>query len=242
MWEPIVLGCLAGGATIAGVLVVRAWQTQALRYSHHVNSFAAGLLLATALVALLPDAQELNEVAPLYALAGFVAFLILETFLVMHSGAELHYARSATRAARAAVFFWGLFLHSLLDGLVITVTYATAPRIGLVTALAVIAHEFPEGVTSFSLLIEKMRPGRAMALSLAVSVATPAGVLAGLPVLRAVRPQLMGAALAVVAGSFLYLAASDIVPEMREENAIWNTAFLIAGVLFLLALHRFLGH
>jgi len=242
MSEAMLLGGFAGFVTIIGILMVKAWHRQALAYSHCINSFAAGLILTAAIVALFPEALEANRQAPVYVLAGFAAFLILEIFLVLHSGAEVHYPQRTQSAARGMVFFWGLFLHSLLDGAVIAVGYATAPKIGLVTALAVIAHELPEGVTTFSLLLEKISERKAMILSLAVAVATPVGVLVGLPFLPALQPSFLGAALGLVAGSFLYIAASDIVPEIREGKAAQNVAFLLAGALSLALLQHFIGH
>jgi ZIP family zinc transporter/zinc and cadmium transporter len=240
MAQSILFGALAGAVTLAGILIIRFWRAQALRYSHYINSFAAGLILTAAVSALLPHAIESNQHAPLYAMAGFVAFLILESFLVMHSGAEVHYPQR--RDARAVVYFWGLCLHSLLDGVIIALGFAAGPRVGLVTALAVIGHELPEGVTTFSLLMQRISERRALAMSVAVALATPAGALLGVLALPALAPTFMGAAVGVVAGSFLYVAASDIVPEIREEKAVQNAAFLVAGVLFLALLHHFLAH
>lgn len=241
MREAILLGCLAGLATVLGIVMVKMWHERALLYSHYINSFAAGLIVTAALSALLPDALRMNPHASLYAVGGFAAFLTLENFLVMHSGAEVHYSQASRSAARGMVFFWGLFLHSFLDGLVIAVGFATSARIGLVTALAVIGHEVPEGVTTFSLLLRKISERKTVVLSLAVAVATPVGVLVGLPLLPALEPSFMGAAVAAVAGSFLYLAASDIVPEIREEKALQNTAFLLLGVVFMALIHHLLG-
>ncbi len=241
MWQPVLFGGLAGAVTVVGILLIRLWHEQALRYSHYINSFAAGLILTAAVSVLLPRSLEANEHAPLYVLAGFTAFLILEAFLVMHSGAEVHYPERRRLAARGMVFFWGLFFHSLLDGLIIAVGFATGPKLGLVTALAVVAHELPEGVTTFSLLLQRIDERKAMALALAVALATPAGALVGVTLLPALEPAFMGAVLAVVAGSFLYIAACDIVPEIREEKAVQNTAFLVAGMLFLAVLHHFVA-
>ncbi|NIO09410.1 MAG: ZIP family metal transporter, partial [Deltaproteobacteria bacterium] len=126
------------------------------------------------------------------------------------------------------VFFWGLLLHSLLDGLIIAVGFATDHEVGMVTALAVISHELPEGITTFSLLLQNMRDRTAMALAFAVALATPAGGWIGLAVLPA-SGSMMGAATGLVVGSFLYIAATDIVPEIREKKGAQNIAALVAG-------------
>ena len=242
MWETALLSGLAGLLTMAGILLLKLWHVHALRYSHHINSFAAGLILAAAMSVLLPRALAIDEHAALYALLGFVAFLLLETFLVMHSGAEVHYPERRRGAARGMVFFWGLFLHSFLDGLVIAVGFGTGLRIGLVTALAVIAHELPEGITTFSLLLQRMSGRTAMKLAIAVALATPAGGLFGIAVFPLLDPAVLGPVVALVAGSFFYIAATDMVPEIREENALRNTAFLVAGLVFMEIVHHFIGH
>jgi zinc transporter ZupT len=240
MWQTIVFSGLAGLITIVGILLTKSWHRASLRYSHYINSFAAGIILTTALTELLPRGLEYSEHASLYALGGFVAFLILETFLVVHSGAEVHYPQRRS-AAKGFVFFWGLFFHSLLDGLIIAVGFATDYEVGLITALAVISHEFPEGITTFSLLRQNISDQKATLLGVAVALATPAGGLIGVAFFPAPE-SVMAAAMGLVVGSFLYVAATDIVPEIREEKATGNTVALVAGSLFMIALHQFLAH
>jgi zinc and cadmium transporter len=240
MWPTIIFSGLAGLFTIAGILLTKVWHRSSLRYSHYINSFAAGFILTAALVELLPRGLTYNEDASLYALGGFVASLVLETFLVVHSGAEVHYP-DRRGAAKGYVFFWGLFFHSFLDGLIIAVGFATDYRVGLVTALAVISHEFPEGITTFSLLLQNISGRRAMVLAIAVALATPAGGLIGLALLPAPESA-MGGAMGLVVGSFVYIAATDIVPEIREQKGVQNTVALAAGCLFTIVVHHFLAH
>jgi zinc and cadmium transporter len=240
MWQTIIFSGLAGLITILGILLTRLWHRSSLRYSHYINSFAAGIILTTALMDLLPHGLEHNEHAPIYAIGGFVAFLIIEIFLVVHSGAEVHYPHRRG-AARGYVFFWGLFLHSFLDGLIIAIGFATDYQVGLVIAVAVISHEFPEGITTFSLLLQNISGRKAMVLAVAVALATPAGGFIGLAVLPAAE-SMMGAAIGLVVGSFLYIAATDIVPEIREEKGVQNTIVLAAGSLFMIIMHHVFPH
>lgn len=239
MIETVLFSGLAGLITIAGVLMVRIWHRYALRYSHFINSFAAGLILTAGTTVLFPRAIErLDHQAGLYVVGGFALFLILETLLVFHSGAEFHYG-SRTRA-RGMVFFWGLFLHSLLDGVVIAIGFATSFDLGILTSVAVISHELPEGITTFSLLLDKLQGRTALWLAVAVALATPIGGIVGAVLLTQVSGHFMGAAIAVVAGSFLYIAATDIVPEIREEKAGRSIACMILGMIFLALIHHFL--
>ena len=180
MWQTVPFSFLAGLLTLVGIVTIKLFHDQALRYSHYINSFAAGIILTVAIASLLPHAVEQNRHAGLYALGGFAAFLVLETFLVLHSGAEVHYPERSNGAARGIVFFWGLFLHSLLDGVIIAAAFAGGNRIGLVTTLAVVSHELPEGITTFALLLRKLKERTAMSLAIAVALATPVGGLIGL--------------------------------------------------------------
>ena len=232
---------LAGVVTVAGIALTRRWHAQSLRYSHYINSFAAGFILAVALFDLLPEALEASHAAPLWVLGGFIVFLVLEAFLIFHSGAEVHYPERRHGAAKGLVYFWGLLFHSFLDGLVIAVGFAADHQLGLVISMAVISHEFPEGITTFSLLLKHIDARRAVWLALAVAVATPAGGLTGALFIPPTQ-AFMGAAAGLVAGSFIYISATDIVPEIREERAFQNTLALTAGSLFLYVIHLFLGH
>jgi len=238
MWETIALACVADAATIAGILLVKAWRRQALGYSHAINSLAAGLILAASLTALLPvAAKTLGEQAGFYMLGGFMMFLLLETFLVTHAGAEMH--RDA-RTARGMVFFWGLFMHSFLDGISIAVGFAAGTHIGYLIALAVIGHKLPEGITTFSLLLQKLKYRTALGLSVLVAFATPAGALLGVALRPVLPPDALAYLTAIVAGDFMYVAATDIVPEIREERPARNIAFLALGMAALIALHQFM--
>jgi len=239
MTHTILASSIAGMLTIVGILMLKLAHRYALRYSHYINSFAAGLILAAAISALLPQAiREGRHNAGVWALGGFAVFLILETFLVFHSGAEVHYSSAEARKARGVVFFWGLFLHSLLDGIIIAIGFAAGPGVGLVTALAVVSHELPEGITTFSLLLSRMSGRQALLMSLAVALATPTGGLVGLGLLPVLTPSLTAGAAAFVAGSFVYVAATDMVPEIREEHSGPNIIAMLAGMAFLVFLHQ----
>jgi zinc transporter ZupT len=237
----ILFSGLAGAVTVVGIALTRRWHAQSLRYSHYINSFAAGLILTVALFDLFPKALEASHLASLWVLAGFIIFLVFEDFLIFHSGAEVHYPERREGVAKGLVYFWGLLFHSFLDGLVIAVGFAADDQLGLMISMAVISHEFPEGITTFSLLLKHIDARRALWLALAVAVATPAGGLAGALFIPP-SEALMGGAAGLVAGSFIYISATDIVPEIREAKAFQNTLALLAGSVFLFLIHLFLDH
>jgi ZIP family zinc transporter/zinc and cadmium transporter len=230
---------IAGLSTILGIIMVIYNERWVLKHSHYVNSFAAGLILGIAFFHLFPESLELSENALLFIFIGFLLFYLLETVLVIHSGAEIHFGeKDDPQHAKGMVMFSGLFLHSLLDGIIIGVGFEIDPKLGLLTSLGVILHELPEGVTSFSLLIGSIKRKTALKLSIAVALATPLGALISLTFLGGLSKAMVGLLLAMAGGSFLYVGASDLIPETHEEKGFSNAGFLLLGVLFLYSLSR----
>lgn len=229
----LVYGGIAGGATLVGILSVL-WQHElALRYSRYINSFAAGTLLTLALAHLIPEATELTSRSLLAVLASFLAFYLLEAAVVFHSGSEIHFDQGCAREAhnKGPVIFSGLFLHSLVDGFVIAVGFAVSFELGLLAAGAVILHELPEGITSFALLLSRMTRKTALILSVTVALATPIGAALAMGPLQGLSESWLGVLLAVAAGSFLYLAAADLIPETHEGNVLHNVGAVLLGAI-----------
>ncbi len=233
---------IAGFATIVGVILVIMNAKWIVKHSHFVNSFAAGLILAITFFHLLPEALKLTEDAVLFLFIGFLIFYLLENVVVLHSGSEVHFSEKADpRHAKGVVMFTGLFIHSLLDGVIIGIGFELDPRLGWLTAFGVISHELPEGVTTFSLLINSIKRKAAVYLSLAVAVATPLGALVSLTFIGSLSETVIGAMLALAGGSFLYISASDLIPETHEEKGLHNAGFLMLGVCFLYLINILTG-
>ncbi len=231
---------IAGAATLGGISVVRWKQDLAVKYSHYVNSFAAGALITIALAELIPESVALTSNALLVVLASFIAFYLLEVAVVFHSGSAIHTCETCPRKAhsKGPVIFSGLFLHSLIDGFIIAAGFEVSRELGLLTATGVILHELPEGITTFVLLIRLIPRKTALVLSLAVALATPVGAAIALGPLSGLTESALGVMMAVAGGSFLYIAASDLIPETHESDALQNAASLLvgAGLLYLLTL------
>lgn len=241
----ILYTCLAGLATLAGIGLLRMNAERALRHSHYLNSAAAGFLLAVAFFHLMPEAAEMTgRHAMSFVGLGFIIFYLLETVLIVHSGAEMHFHGGAGDShvhggggpedhARGMVAFTGLLFHSLLDGIIVAVAFKAdehgGGHLGVLAAVSVILHELPEGVTTFSLLLKSLNQKAALWMSIAVAVATPVGAILSLALLPDLAETTYGIFLAVAAGSFLYVGASDLVPETHGKYGIRNAICLLAG-------------
>lgn len=236
----LLFGGIAGAATLAGISLVRWKQDLALRYSHYISSFAAGALITTALIHLIPESIELTNNALLAVLGSFIVFYLLETGIVFHAWSAIHFTETRPREAhtKAPIIFSGLFLHSLIDGVIITAGFEVSLELGLFAAAGVILHELPEGVASFALLMRSMPRRTALILSVAVALATPVGAAIALGPLSGLSAAGLGVMIAVAGGSFLYIAASDLIPETHERDVLQNAISLLTGVglLYLLTI------
>jgi len=230
---------IAGLSTVLGIIMVILKQRWVLEHSHYVNSFAAGLILGIAFFHLFPESLELSENALLFIFLGFLLFYLLENIMVLHSGSEIHFKeKNNPQHTKGMVMFSGLFFHSLLDGIIIGVGFEIDPKVGLLTSLGVILHELPEGVTTFSLLINSIKEKTAVKLSVAVAIATPLGALISLTFIGGLSEGMVGLLLAMAGGSFLYIGASDLIPETHEKKGFVNAGFLLLGVLCLYSLSK----
>lgn len=184
--------------------------------------FGAGALLAAAFLGLLPEAAEGSDihVIAMYALGGFLGFFILERLLGWFHHHESHH-HDTIHGKRNATHQWlvivGDTLHNAIDGVAIGAAFLINPAAGIGTALAVAAHEIPQEIGDFSILLGKgMRARNVILVNLVSALATVATALA---------TYLLGDSLnfnpafliAIAAGFFIYIAASDIIPDIHEK-------------------------
>lgn len=218
--------------------------------------FAAGALLAAAFLDLLPEAIEHGETLPgvmSLVLSGFVLFFVLERFLGWfhhhhdHGAADVHTKRQ--RSTRSLIVI-GDTLHNAIDGMVIGAAFLADPTVGVITTIAIAAHEVPQEVGDFGVLLALgMRRRNVLLVNIASALVTvvAAVLIFGLgSSLASLEPVL----LALAAGMFLYIAASDLIPTIHEEPstrvANYQTMILLFGIVFVglttTFIHGFVGH
>jgi zinc and cadmium transporter len=203
--------------------------------------FAAGALLAAAFFDLLPEALELAEasVVLIAALVGFLLFFVMERSLGWfhhHHEEDIHTSGSRRNVPLIVV---GDTLHNFIDGLAIGAAFLVSPATGIVTTLAIAAHEIPQEIGDFGLLISKGVAKRNVLLinilSALVTVVGAVIVFGFGDALPVSQPVLLG----VAAGFFIYIAASDIIPtihaEPRRRTANIQTIVLLIGVALVAA-------
>jgi zinc and cadmium transporter len=181
----------------------------------YVVAFAAGALLGGAFIHLIPEAFATGPRAhvPLLMLVGFFGFFVLEVFLEVRSP----HVPGAMRPV-AVLNLVGDGIHNCVDGMVIAASYLTEPSLGIATTLAVILHEVPQELGDYGVLVfGGLSVGRALRFNLLSASIAAMGAVAVLLV-GAWTVRLTTALLPVAAGNFIYIAAADLIPELRRER------------------------
>ena len=239
----IVLACLAGGVLSVGAaalaLVLRA------RWIPMLVSFAIGTLLGAAFLEVLPHAFGEGDAQTVATaiLGGILGFFLLEKLLLWrHShehdaGAEPSHHHEHARAG--ALIVVGDTIHNFVDGVLIAAAFLQSPALGAVTTVAIVAHEIPQEVGDFLVLLHSgYTRAKAFALNIVSSMGSVVGGLAGYFALEGFEdwePILLG----VVAASMIYVAVADLIPGLHKRPQLRDTvqqALLIAAGVGLIAL------
>jgi len=229
-WTVLIYGMVAGLATLAGIYLVLAKEAWARKNSVYLISFSAGVLLAVALNHLLPESQELNTGALIWFLASFIFFYIIEHGIILHSCRE---SDGCPVHPIDKIALLGIGFHSLLDGIVIGIGFEISFSLGIIATLSVLLHELPEGISTISVLLHSgYERKKAVLYSWLVAMATPVGAVISFFLIKNIASSALGALLAVAAGSFLYVAASDLIPEIHKKSKVLNIILIILGALF----------
>ena len=181
--------------------------------------FATGTLLGGACLGMLPAALERESVLTVQSalLAGLLLFFMLERLVIWR---HAHGGDRRAENASAELILAGDAVHNLMDGIIIGVAFAEGVGLGITASLAIVAHEVPQEVGDFAILLKGgMRKSRALAYNIGSSLTTvPAAVVAYLSF--AAIEQAVAIVLAVGAASFLYIALADLVPSHHRERSL----------------------
>jgi zinc transporter ZupT len=230
----IALAVVAAAADVAGACLIAGtperWDRTLLRYCLAVG---AGFMLAAAFVRMLPESVESLPHAFLIVLIGYFAIHLFEHTVAphFHFGEEVH-ADALLRPSVGYLAVLGLGVHTFFDGVAIASGFIVSSSLGALLFVAVLLHKLPEGFTVASVM---MASGRSRTAALAAGA-----ILGGLTVAGALATALfvryVGYALALSAGVTLYVAASDLIPEVNRAGSPGLAWAVFAGlVLFVLA-------
>lgn len=204
---------------------------------HLILGFSAGAVAGVALFDLLPEAIELGaayhdaSAIALFVALGFFGYLILDRLILLHT----HEENNEVNAPRG--FFGALTLsaHSFFDGMAIGVGFQVSPIVGIVVAVAVLTHDFSDGINTVNLVLKNGGSWRKAFNWLLVDAAAPIAGAASTLLFR-IPESAIGLVLAVFVGTFLYLSASDLIPEShhRHPRALTTVMTLLGAALLYL--------
>lgn len=204
--------------------------------AHYLGSFAAGALLATAFFDLLPEAIDLSEDVSgvfIWTLIGIIFFFLFERAIHWFHHHQ-HDHDQALRKPIIPLIIVGDSVHNFIDGLAIGSTFVLNIPLGIVTALAVGAHEIPQEIGDFGVLLKEGMARKKVLLVNILSALTAFMGAFGAYFLGKQVEGILYIFLSLTAGFFIYVALSDLVPEIHHENrkgfAVKETACLLLGV------------
>ena len=226
------LAVLLVGSLIGGLLPLAGnWSARSLLIP---VAFSGGILLGAAFFDMIPEsAPLLGKWLGWPLLGGFLTIFILERFVLVHpypEGASEH--GHAHHIHLGITAYAGLSFHSLLDGLAISSTY-NRPELGGVVLLAVLFHKIPDAFALTSLLLlDRWSPRAIVGWMTLFAFSTPLGAILTWMALTNANNAIVGAAIALSAGTFLAVATSDVLPQIRRMNnqRMWPLVALFVGL------------
>ncbi len=234
----VAFGAAAAGANVVGGLLVtikRRWDEVLLKCFVAVG---AGFMLGAAFLGMMPESVRLTDLAPLLILVGYLMIHFFEHTLArhFHFGEETHV--EMVLAPSVSIFaLTGLLIHTFFDGVSIASGFDVRTGLGVLIFAAVALHKIPEGFTVGSIMLASGRSRRtAIASSTALGLSTIVGVI-----FASYLKGLLGYRLALSAGVMIYVAASDLIPEVNREKGILMAIMVFVGVLLFYLTERLLS-
>jgi zinc transporter ZupT len=229
--QSIVFALAAAFANIIGGVIVTTnkWAGKSLRYFIALGS---GFMLGTVFLEMFPESIALTKSAPMLVLLGYIIVHVFEhTFAShLHFGEEVHHDEVTNPVVGISAFV-GMMVHTFFDGVAIGAGFIVSEGVGILIFLAVLLHKIPDGFTISSIAITSGHSSRsALAAATSLGASTLLGVLA---------VHLIGGsvtyALPISTGSTLYVAATDLMPEVNREKGVKMAFVVFAGMgMFLL--------
>lgn len=236
----LVYALVAAGANLVGGLVITTASPRGRLSQRLLIGFGAGFMLAVVFLAMVPHALESGPTGAIGILVGYLLVHLTQHVLVphFHFGEETHRHEMVGRWVGISALL-GLLLHTFFDGVAIASGFGVSTEMGVLIFTAILLHKIPEGVTIASIMLASGNSAkRALAGVVLLGVFTVLGVL-----LTACVQPLESHGLALSAGVTLYVAASNLVPEVQKERGVQHAASVFLGVVLYYLAHILLaGH
>ncbi|HOJ85389.1 MAG TPA: ZIP family metal transporter [Elusimicrobiales bacterium] len=212
-----------------GIYTIYKTKNWVYKFKDYFLCFAAGVLISTPLLIALPHAIENNEYAGIFALAGFLFMLIINKFISENNEKDVAFGITGAFA---------IGFHSFVDGVIYTITFSASTIIGILSATGLVAHEFAEGVITYTFLSAGgFSPQKAALYAFFVAgLTTPLGAFVVYPFISTLDKSVIQLLTAFTAGMLIYFSASHLIPEARESEKKHSILALISGLGFAIVL------
>lgn len=244
----MIIAILVGSAiSLLGGALILLTKTKRARAVHLALPFGAGALLAAAFFDLLPESIGFGDAKAMLAwsLAGFTLFFVLERFASwFHHHHDHDTDTGHTHKHQGNMVMIGDLLHNMIDGVAIGASFLVSPATGFITTIAVSAHEIPKELGTFGILLSRGWHDKKVLLA---NILTAAGTIVAAVLTYLANdtfPIPEAELLAMTSGIFIYIAASDIIPDIHGQPRKLGTvqaAVLVAGIIFVGTVIRLLG-
>lgn len=234
----LVYALVAAGANLVGGLVITTASPRGRLSQRLLIGFGAGFMLAVALLAMVPHALEGGGDAALGVLLGYLLVHLTQHVVTphFHFGEETHQHEMVNRWVGITALL-GLLLHTFFDGVAIASGFGVDASLGLLIFTAILLHKIPEGVTIASIMLASGNSaGRAIGAVALLGAFTVLGVL-----LTSFVAPLEHHGLALSAGVTIYVAASNLVPEVQKERGLHYAGSVFLGVALFYVARRLLA-
>ncbi|MBN2087355.1 ZIP family metal transporter [Candidatus Peregrinibacteria bacterium] len=235
--------------SFVGLLIIVFKQKDLKKFLLFMVSFAAGAMLGDVFIHLLPELIESGEFdmfSSVYILGGIILFFIIEKIIHWR-----HCHLSATKDHIHPLAFMNLVgesVHNFIDGVLIAGSFMLSIPVGIATSIAVILHEIPQEMGDFGILLHSgMKVKKALLLNFLVALTAVLGALSIL-LIGLDQHQVIGSVIPITIGGFLYIANTDLIPELHKDVKISNSiiqliSFLIGvAIMFAILYLPFHGH
>lgn len=213
---------------------------------HLLLGFSSGAVIGVALFDIFPELIARSQGAGidishamLFVAGGFLTFFLLEKLTALHNGPGHGHQHDHPTREVGIVAAAGLSFHSFLDGVAIGVGFKTNATLGVAIGVAVLVHDFSDGLNTVTVVLAHGNTLRRAVRWLLVDAITPlVGATLALvaPLPSSVLPYILGS----FVGVFLYIGASDLLPEARDHDSPWPAAATVAGMALLWGVTRFI--
>jgi len=229
-WTALATSSVAALVTSLGIYTIRRFADWGHRNTTYFMCFAAGVLISSSFLHIVPKSLSMNPQAPTWLLVGFFGMHLFNRFLTAFV-CEKDPAKK--EYAIGIVPMLGIGFHSFIDGFIYSIAFTVSILTGFLATLGMVLHEFPEGIITYLLLVRGgVGERRAMVLAfLAAAATTPLGMLVSYPFISAIDRQTLGALLALSAGALIYVGATHLLPKAEQEHRKFSFVALAGGVL-----------